>query len=219
MARTETFSAAGSEFEFDFYGRHFDCVGVNVKAHQAYDYKLPKGYKKKLETLQKESSVRDLENEYFSWAWDGVGEQWWEQATEAAQDRDLGKIECVGSQGGYLIVKKFTREYVFDIITVLESECAHCEQPYAQHMRGKCLFDHSQFQSAEPEYLKQLERLKDYLEVMQRDAKSDWIPESIAESMVFYIDRAWEERRNAKSGGKRRAVAGGRADDRDAHAT
>jgi len=185
-------------FDFEFHkggnNHGYSYFAVNVKNHRWPD--LPKKYEYKLERLDaiKHETREILER----WAWDDTQEQWWDWATDYAQQLHLGKVYSTGRSSGWLILHEYTLDAVRYLGDSYESSCKHCDNGWTEHAKGQCLFLPTRFLSCEESSLESLKTLQLFAKNIRESA--DYAPKDYLVNLRSRIDDAWADYQAAKKG-------------------
>jgi hypothetical protein len=126
----------------DYLDRYRGHVAINVKY-----YGDPKISKETLAVLAKlDGATRE---QVLRFAEEGLRESWWAGAQERARNLGLGDLWSEGRSGGWLVLKMTVSE-LETLVDDAEMRCANCQQSYAKHTEGKCLFDSTTYASGLP---------------------------------------------------------------------
>ena len=137
------FCVGKDTYRFDAHRQGYGYVGyiaVNVKCH--IYLKLTDVQEAQLARLDAldPTGNRSFEDRLYSHCWDSVQMDWWENARQEADLGGLGKIDCGGRQGGWLVMLDWPVSKVDELIEETEIRCVHCDQIEDTHVNEQCLF-------------------------------------------------------------------------------
>lgn len=162
----------------DYLDRYKGHVAINVKY-----YGDPKISKETLAVLAKlDGATRE---QILRFAEDGLRENWWSSAQDRARELALGDLSSDGRSGGWLVLKMTVSE-LEGVVADAEMRCSNCEQSYAQHTDGKCLFDSTVYSSGLPSCEMIWANLKTFADEMKNSLQT--AGDTFEEEILFQLE-------------------------------
>jgi hypothetical protein len=120
-----------------------------------------------------------------TFAYTTVQEDWWDWAKFRVRELELGEIWQGGRSGGWLVFR-LTESGLRDRLEEAESACRFCGYPFSVHVEGKCPFEASSFETADPDTEKFFESLCQF----GSDVKNSFstLHERFVEEVLFQLE-------------------------------